>query len=62
MLFDRFSLQRLKMPPKKILWIIAIVVILLIIIFAVLRVGLDGQGEDSWIKNSRGVWIKHGNP
>ena len=28
----------------------------------VFRVGLDFQGEDSWIKDKRGVWVKHGAP
>ncbi|MFA5992644.1 MAG: hypothetical protein WC796_02990 [Candidatus Pacearchaeota archaeon] len=36
---------------------IAIVIIILAIIFLILR-----SSEDDWIKDSRGVWIKHGNP
>lgn len=30
----------------------------LILFFMIFRLG----GEDSWIKDSRGVWIKHGSP
>lgn len=43
---------------KKSYWILIIIAVLVIILFMVFRVG----GEDSWIKDSRGVWIKHGNP
>ncbi len=39
-------------------WIIAVLII--IILGAVLLI-LRGS-EDSWIKDERGVWIKHGNP
>lgn len=43
-------------------WIIGIVV-LIIIGIVVFRVGFgENSGEDNWIKDSRGVWIKHGNP
>jgi len=41
---------------------------LFLIIVAVLIIGwffvrfLFGGNEDSWIKDSRGVWVKHGNP
>ena len=39
-------------------WIIIIVTIIVLgFVFVILR----GQ-EDTWIKDSRGVWIKHGNP
>jgi len=44
--------------PKVKLWIIGIIVV--VIIVAILLI-LRGP-EDSWIKDSRGVWIKHGNP
>lgn len=43
---------------KKSYWILIIVIILIILFFIIFRVG----GEDSWIKDSRGIWIKHGNP
>lgn len=44
---------------KRIVGIIAIAVLLIIIgiIFLLLR-----GNEDNWIKDSKGVWIKHGNP
>jgi hypothetical protein len=43
--------------------IIGILIIAAIIfLFAVTRTGLDLQGEDSWIKDSNGVYVKHGNP
>lgn len=41
---------------------------LILIIIGILIVGwmfvrfIIGGSEDSWIKDSRGVWIKHGNP
>lgn len=38
--------------------IISAGVLLIIGFFIALRIG----GEDSWIKNEKGVWIKHGNP
>jgi hypothetical protein len=43
---------------KRNYWILIIVVILIILFFMFFRFG----GEDSWIKDSRGVWIKHGIP
>lgn len=40
-----------------------IVLIIVIIIFAVLIFVLRGfSGEDNWIKDEKGMWIKHGNP
>ena len=40
-------------------WLILIIVIVLIILgVMIFRPG----GEDSWIKDERGVWIKHGYP
>jgi len=42
---------------KKIYFFVFAVVILFIITFLVFR-----ANEDNWIKDSRGVWIKHGNP
>lgn len=45
---------------KKISWVLIAVAILVLVVF-VLRFFVGGS-EDSWIKDSRGVWIKHGNP
>jgi hypothetical protein len=42
---------------KKVVFIIIAVVLVLAIVFVLLR-----SDEDSWIKDSRGVWIEHGNP
>jgi len=42
---------------KNLIWV-AIVIAILVIGIMVFRPG----GEDSWIKDERGVWIKHGNP
>jgi hypothetical protein len=47
------------MKKSKIIWIFVLVVI--IIVFLFIRFIIGGQ-EDSWIKDSRGVWVKHGNP
>lgn len=48
---------------KRFLAIIAIILIILVIIFlfSILIRGFFG-GEDSWIKDSKGVYIPHGNP
>jgi hypothetical protein len=46
------------MKKKYWYWIVGIIV--LILIFIVVFRGFSG--EDDWIKNSRGVYIKHGNP
>jgi hypothetical protein len=40
---------------------LAIILILLIIVVVVLFVLFRGD-EDNWIKDSRGVYVKHGNP
>ena len=45
---------------KKIYWIIGIV-ILIMIGWLFVRFVIGGD-EDSWIKDDKGVWIKHGNP
>jgi flagellar basal body-associated protein FliL len=45
---------------KNYIWIIAIVIILIIILAGFLLF-LRGN-EDNWIKDSKGIWIKHGNP
>ncbi len=42
---------------KKLYWIL-ITVLILVIGVAVFRPG----GEDSWIKDDKGVWVKHGVP
>lgn len=44
---------------KKIYLILAGILVLFILLLIILR-GLSG--EDSWIKDSDGFWIKHGNP
>lgn len=44
---------------KAYLWIITILILLALVLF--IRFFIGGS-EDSWIKDSRGVWIKHGNP
>ncbi|PIN91501.1 hypothetical protein COU57_00270 [Candidatus Pacearchaeota archaeon CG10_big_fil_rev_8_21_14_0_10_32_14] len=45
-------------------WIYFVIGIFLIIVLfiGILRYGFDKTGEDSWIKDERGIWIKHGNP
>jgi hypothetical protein len=50
-----------KRDDKKKVLIIIIILLILMGIFSILRFSLNG-GEDTWIKDSRGVWIKHGNP
>jgi hypothetical protein len=45
---------------KKLWWIIIIFAAILGVLFF-LRFILGGN-EDGWIKDSRGVWVKHGNP
>ncbi len=35
--------------------------ILFFLMFIFLRIGFDLQGEDSWIRDLRGVYIRHGN-
>jgi hypothetical protein len=42
---------------KSYLLVMLVLIILLAIAFLILR-----GNEDTWIKDSRGVWIKHGNP
>jgi len=46
---------------KKQTKIIILVVILIIVAIASLRLFFNG-GEDNWIKDSRGIYVKHGNP
>jgi hypothetical protein len=48
---------------KKTMYLIFGIIILIIVLgitFLLLR-GLNG-GEDNWIKDSKGVWVRHGNP
>ncbi len=45
---------------KKVYWVI-IAVIILVVVWFFLRFIIGGN-EDSWIKDSRGVYIKHGAP
>ncbi|MBM3233903.1 hypothetical protein FJZ19_02290 [Candidatus Pacearchaeota archaeon] len=47
------------MKKSKIIWIFILVVIIIAVLFIRFIIGGD---EDDWIKDSRGVWIKHGNP
>jgi len=49
--------MKIKRIHRKYLIIFAVFLIV-IGFFLIFRIG----GEDSWIKDSRGVWIKHGNP
>jgi len=49
------------MKNKKNYLIIGIIVLVLIIGWIFVRFVIGGD-EDSWIKSSDGVWIKHGNP
>jgi hypothetical protein len=46
-----------KMKKHLLALIIALILIFLGVVFLILR-----GNEDDWIKDSRGVWIKHGNP
>ena len=39
------------------IWVIAILILLVILV-----VVFKGFGEDSWIKNEKGIYINHGNP
>jgi hypothetical protein len=43
---------------KKIYWVLIVIVILTVGFTMIFRPG----GEDSWIQDERGVWIKHGVP
>ncbi len=44
----------------KLSYMLTVVAIMILVIFLLLR-GFNG-GEDNWIKDSKGIWIKHGNP
>lgn len=48
------------MKMKKI-YLITLIVVVLVIAWLFVRFIIGGN-EDSWIKDSRGIWIKHGNP
>jgi len=49
------------MKTKKIYIIIGVVLVLILIGWILVRFVFGGS-EDSWIKDERGVYIKHGNP
>jgi hypothetical protein len=49
------------MKIKKEHWIVFAIIMILLITGIILRFALGGD-EDSWIKDSRGVYVKHGNP
>jgi len=51
--------QSIKMKNKW--WLVVLGLALLMVLLLFLK-GLVGGGEDTWIKDSRGVWIKHGMP
>lgn len=42
---------------KKLILIITALLLIILIVFLILR-----GNEDNWIKDSKGAWIKHGNP
>jgi hypothetical protein len=46
---------------KKLVFVITLAVVLAILAGVFMGIRLF-SGEDDWIKDSRGVWIKHGNP
>jgi len=46
---------------KKQIKIIVIVLVLILIVLTSLRLFFNG-GEDTWIKDEKGVYVKHGNP
>lgn len=46
---------------KNKLFLIAIIVVIMLVM-ALLRFNPLNGGEDNWIKDSRGVYVKHGNP
>jgi|WetSurMetagenome_2_1015567.scaffolds.fasta_scaffold592500_2 hypothetical protein len=50
-------MKKIKSKTKRICWIIFTLAMLIFTVCMILRLN-----EDSWIKDSRGVWIKHGNP
>lgn len=47
---------------NNILIVISAIILLIPIIFLLLRFGVIGGSEDDWIKNGKGIYIKHGNP
>lgn len=42
--------------------ILLIVIVVIIIVIALLRFSPLNGGEDNWIKDEKGIYIKHGNP
>ena len=51
-----------KNVSKKLMKVIIISAILVLIFILGLNYIVLKMDEDTWIKNSEGVWIKHGNP
>ena len=45
---------------KKIILTMAVIIVVLVVIFV--SKFLKGGSEDKWIKDSRGVWVKYGQP
>ncbi len=43
------------------LWLVVVIAAVLVIILFIFRFLLGGS-EDSWIKDEKGVYVKHGNP
>jgi hypothetical protein len=50
------------MKHNKLMKVIIIFIILILIFIIGLNFIVLRMDEDTWIKNSDGVWIKHGNP
>ena len=49
-----FNIGSKLIKMKKLYLILLIVAILIVLFFMIFRVGLDWQGEDSWIKDKKG--------
>ncbi|MBU3907293.1 MAG: hypothetical protein KKA64_03510 [Nanoarchaeota archaeon] len=43
------------------LYLILVIIVILIMDLMVIRFVIGGD-EDSWIKDEKGIWVKHGNP
>jgi len=50
------------MKNKRIFWIIFGIVLFLILVAIFFILIRAFSGEDSWIQDSKGIWVKHGNP
>lgn len=46
---------------KKTITVLVVAIVLLVMLVSAFRFILNG-GEDAWIKNEKGIWIKHGHP